>query len=172
MTEPTKADLKAAVATLTKDNAALRDLLAAIRSYVEIPHPADYGERTYPIEMENRLDAIAVYANADRDDMDQNVYQLVLADRAKELRERAARPVRYAVRVKKTAEPAPAPDDDDESGEDATVSVAESSQAEHYYPCCEHCTPQCRFMGISSSGHTKPCTKPGCPSTQPASVTA
>ena len=65
----------------------------------------------------------------------------------------------------KPADP-PAPDDDDESGEDATVAIAESSAAGRRFPCCEHCTPTCDAFG----SHAIPCTTPGCPST--ASLTA
>jgi len=67
----------------------------------------------------------------------------------------------------------PAPDDDWESGEDATVAIAESSEAERaIYPCCDHCTPQCSALGFSRTGHTKPCTTPGCVAKLPESVSA
>lgn len=98
MKEPTKADLAAAVAKLTEEDAGLRDLLAAVRAYADMPHPAEYTHPAYVIECERRLDAIAVYANGDQDGMAPGVYLLVMGDRAKELRERAARPVRYESR--------------------------------------------------------------------------
>lgn len=102
MKEPTKADLAAAVTRLTEEVAALRELLAAVSAYAELPHPASYDNRSYEYELERRVDAIAIWANGGREDMAPDVYVLVIQDRAKHLREEAARPVRYEVR----AEPA------------------------------------------------------------------
>lgn len=107
MKEPTKADLATAVARLTEENAGLRELLAAVSAYAELPRPASHDNRTYGYELERRADAIAIWANGDREDMAPDVYALVIQDRAKHLREEAARPVRYEVR----AEPAQAESD-------------------------------------------------------------
>ena len=118
--EPTKADLAAAVARLTEENAALRDLLAAVRAYADVPHPADYDDRRHEYELERRVDAIAVWADGDQEDMAPDVYLLVMGDRAKHLREEAARPVRYQVR----AEPADATRDQPASPDAAGVLAA------------------------------------------------
>ncbi|HTJ37084.1 MAG TPA: hypothetical protein VL738_27980 [Dactylosporangium sp.] len=92
---------------LEAENAALRELLAAARAYAHTPAPASYSEPLYAYEAERRLDALAVYANGDQSGMDPGVYLLVMRDRAKELRNRAARPVRYALRAEMTAGPEP-----------------------------------------------------------------
>jgi hypothetical protein len=105
MKDPTKADLATAVARLTEENAGLRELLAAVSAYAELPRPASSDNRSYGYELERRADAIAIWANGDREDMAPDVYVLVIQDRAKHLREEAARPVRYEVR----AEPEPCP---------------------------------------------------------------
>src|ERR1700734_3931189 len=100
MKEPTKADLAAAVTRLTGENEALRDLLAAVRAYADLPRPASYSahDNMYEYELERRADVIAVWADGDQGDMAPDVYVLVIRDRAKHLREEAARPVRYEVR--------------------------------------------------------------------------
>lgn len=85
---------------LAAENAALRELLAAARACADVPHPASYDNRNYmyEYELERRADAIAVWANGDREDMDPGVHVLVIQDRAKHLREEAAKPVRYEVK--------------------------------------------------------------------------
>jgi hypothetical protein len=100
----TKEELQAENERLGAEVAALRELLTAARDYAKLPHPADYSGTVYTYEAERRLDAIAVWADGDREDMTPDVYLLVMKDRAGHLREEAARPVRYEVR----AEPAPA----------------------------------------------------------------
>lgn len=88
---------------LQAENKALRELLAAARAYADLPRPASYGDHAYNYECEVRLSTLAVYANGDRKNLDDVVYALVLRDRAQELRDRAARPLRYKTR---DAEPA------------------------------------------------------------------
>jgi hypothetical protein len=147
MQEPTKADLAAAVARLTEENAALRDLLTAARAYAKLPHPADYSGSVYTYEAERRLDAIAVWADGDREDMTPDVYLLVMGDRAKHLREEAARPVRYEVR----AEPA------------QVVSDEAANPPHHVIPAEQACTApgwddsaDSGYMCTAQNGHAGP----------------
>ena len=86
---------------LEAENAALRELLAAVRAYADVPHPASYDTRNhvYEYELERRLDVIAAWADGDREDMGPLVYVPVLRDRAKHVREEAAKPVRYEVKA-------------------------------------------------------------------------
>lgn len=114
---------------LEAENAALRELLAAARAYADMPHPASYDNRNYmyEYELERRVDTIAVWANGDQEDMDPGVYVPVIADRAKHLREEAAKPVRYEVK------PAPADDEyrltaKDEAALDAAPVITDSER--------------------------------------------
>jgi len=101
MPEPTKADLKAAVAKLTTELAAHRELLAAICELATVPKAADWTSVPYICAIEDRLMTLAVYARS-LDDVSPNIMVGVIRDRAKSLREDAAKPVRY-----ESAPPAP-----------------------------------------------------------------
>ena len=79
------------------ENAALRELLAAIRELAGPPRPADIADlQVHYLECVRRLDSIAVYADGDTSGVlfaENRV--LVLLDRAQALRGHAALPLRY-----------------------------------------------------------------------------
>lgn len=119
MKEPTKADLAAAVTKLTQENAGLRDLLTAVSECAAaVPQAAADGERKELRRATHMLVSISLTA----DPAGHWAWGWGSGQAAGYLREQASEPVGYE--VYKT------PDDDDESGEDATVAVAASSEAE------------------------------------------
>lgn len=127
MKEPTKAELAAGNKRLQADNAALRDLLAAVHEAADAaPFPASYVDREKAFSRSrDLLVSISVITNP----AGSWAWGWCPGDAAVALRGFAAEPLRY----KPYAEPEPAPDDD-ESGEDATEAIAESSQAERDLP--------------------------------------
>lgn len=140
----TKEQLLAANERLAAEVAAHRALLAAIRELATIPKAARWDDARYVTELESKLNTLRAYAGH-VDQLRADIIPAVLHDRAQQLREEAAQPVRYAL---KDAEPAAAP--------------------ERLHPHCEHCGPECDGSG---EGHKDACATLGCPS-GPASFAA
>jgi hypothetical protein len=92
--EPTKADLAAAVAKLTEENAGLRDLLAAVRECARAVPQAVYDHQWEQLRRAtNVLIAISVVADAEGT----WAWSWASGQGAAHLRERAAEPLGYEV---------------------------------------------------------------------------
>lgn len=102
----TKEQLAAENERLGKEVAALRVLLAAVRDLATVPYPADQADMQWHyITCGSRIDSISIYANPDMTVGEGPRSVTMLHNAAEDLRQLAARPLRY---TPKAAEPEPA----------------------------------------------------------------
>lgn len=93
----TKDELLAENERLGAEVAALRELLTAVRDHADLPEPASYGHPNYELELWSRAGDIACWALMDEYATGKNA-AAILRSRGEELRKRAARPLRYALK--------------------------------------------------------------------------